>query len=58
MVAVIQASAQAFVALLLVSAVVAILSGGLPVPFVVLVAVLRCAGGPSSERAEPPFRPS
>ena len=43
--AVIQASAQAFVALLLVSAIVAMLAGRLPVPFVVLVAVLGCAGG-------------
>lgn len=45
MVIVIQATAQAFVALLLVGAVVAVLAGQLPVPFVVLVAVLGCAGG-------------
>jgi xanthosine utilization system XapX-like protein len=58
MVAVIQASAQAFVALLLVGAVVAVLSRRLPVPFVVMVAVLGCAGVPSSERGGSPSRRS
>ena len=42
---VIQASAQAFVALLMVGAIVAMVAERLPVPFVVMVAVLGCAGG-------------